>query len=127
MSWTHNPVGWFEIPVTDMDRAQKFYEAVFHIEIQRHEMQGMQMGWFPMIPDTMGATGTLMLAESYVPSHDGTMVYFTAPNGDIDTTLKSVEEQGGKVMNPKMSIGEHGFVAHFEDSEGNRIALHSRE
>ncbi|MFC4721323.1 hypothetical protein ACFO5O_03235 [Geojedonia litorea] len=28
-----NMVGWFEIPVSDMERAKAFYEAVFQIEI----------------------------------------------------------------------------------------------
>lgn len=68
-------------------------------------------------------TGTLIEAESYVPSYKGTMVYFSVP--DIDGVLGRVAEHGGKVVNPISSIGEIGFVAHFEDSEGNRVALHS--
>ncbi|MGB5370046.1 MAG: VOC family protein, partial [Flavobacteriaceae bacterium] len=32
----HNMVGWFEIPVTDMQRAKKFYEKVFGIAISIH-------------------------------------------------------------------------------------------
>ena len=51
------------------------------------------------------------------------MVYFSVP--DIEEALSRVEASGGTVLNGKMSIGEHGFVAHFEDSEGNRVALHS--
>lgn len=118
-----NPVNWFEIPTTNLDRAQKFYEAVLGAELSRHEMGSLQMAWFPMEMGAAGATGSLVQADGYVPSHAGTMVYFTV--GDIEMTLAKVTAHGGKVLNPKMSIGQYGFVAHFEDTEGNRVALHS--
>ena len=118
-----NPVNWFEIPVHDMDRAQRFYQAVFLFELQRQQLGGLNMAWFPMEKNGAGATGTLMQATSYVPSYSGAMVYFSVP--DIDATLKRVEAQGGSVITAKMSIGEYGFVGHFEDSEGNRSGLHS--
>lgn len=81
------------------------------------------MAWFPMVQDGPGATGSLVQQESYIPSYEGSMVYFSVE--DINKTLAQVEEHGGKVLNPKNSIGEFGFVAHFEDTEGNRVALHS--
>lgn len=118
-----NPVNWFEIPVTDMDRAKSFYEAILEVELALRDLGNLQMAWFPMNPDASGSTGTLILAETYVPSHEGTMVYFSVK--DIEATLGRVAQHGGKVLNPKMSIGEFGFVGHFEDSEGNRVALHS--
>jgi predicted enzyme related to lactoylglutathione lyase len=118
-----NPVNWFEIPATDLDRAQRFYEQALEIEMQRSEMGPLKMAWFPMQPDGDGATGTLVENEAYTPSHAGSMVYFSVP--DIEGTLARVEAAGGKVLNPKFDIGEFGFVAHFEDSEGNRVALHS--
>ena len=122
--WTdNNPVNWFEIPATDLDRAKQFYEHIFSVELVLNEMGPLQMAWFPMAQNGSGATGTLIKAEAYTPSHEGSMVYFSV--GDIDTILKKVEEKGGKIINPKFSIGEHGFVAHFQDSEGNRVALHS--
>ena len=82
------------------------------------------MAWFPANQGVAGATGTLIKAESYVPSHSGSMVYLSVDN--IDDTLKRVEEKSGKVLNPKTSIGEYGFVAHFEDCEGKRVGLHSQ-
>ena len=119
-----NPINWFEIPVTDMKRAVSFYEAIFEYELRLNELPGLQMAWFPMDPTSSGATGTLMLAPDYKPSHEGTMVYFSVP--DIDAVLGRVAAHGGKVLYPKKALGgEHGFVAHFEDSEGNRVALHS--
>ena len=117
-----NPVNWFEIPVTDMDRAKAFYETVFKIEIAINELDNSVMGWFPFDHSAPGATGTLIKGEAYIPSHAGTMVYFSVQ--EINDVLDRVEIAGGQVINPKFSIGEHGFCGHFEDTEGNRIAVH---
>jgi len=125
MATQANPVNWFEIPVNDLKRAKEFYEYVFNFELSLPETGRLKMAWFPMSMDAPGATGTLVKADTYVPSHSGSMVYFTVD--DIEATLKRVEEKGGKVLNPRMSIGEYGFVGHFEDCEGNRVALHSEK
>ncbi len=125
MAGANNPVNWFEIPATDLDRARKFYESVFEVELSLNEMGPLQMAWFPMTENGGGATGTLIKAEGYTPSHSGSLVYFSVD--DIDSVLSKAEQNGGKTLNPKMSIGEHGYVAHFEDSEGNRVALHSNK
>lgn len=117
-----NPVNWFEIPANDLDRAQGFYEAVLGVSLDRHDMGPLQMAWFPNDPEGNGATGTLVKAEAYTPSYEGTMVYFSV--SDINETLARVSTNGGTTINEKFPIGEHGFVAHFEDSEGNRVALH---
>lgn len=124
MALTANPVSWFEIPVTNMDRAKTFYENILDVELDINEMDNFVMAWFPMNEDSSGAAGTLIKADTYVPSYDGTMVYFAVD--DIEAVLNRVKKKGGKVLNEKMSIGEHGFVGHFEDSEGNRVALHSK-
>ena len=123
MSPQSNPVSWFEIPVNDLQRAKNFYEQVFGVTLSVQEMGALKMAWFPMAQGGAGAAGALVKAESYVPSHAGTMVYFTV--SDIDATLQRVEKNGGKLLRSKMSIGQHGYVGHFEDCEGNRIALHS--
>jgi len=121
----HNPVGWFEIPVTDLARAKAFYEAVFGFDdLPVHEMGPLTMAWFPWKQDAIGSPGALCHGEWYQPSEAGTLVYFTAP--DIDGCLARAEENGGKVIQPKKSIGEYGFVGFMEDCEGNRIGLHSR-
>jgi len=119
-----NPVNWFEIPVNDMSRAVKFYEAVFGVKLALNEMETFTMAWFPMSQNAPGSTGTLIKGKTYTPSYAGTMVYFGVE--DINATLTRVSSNGGRILNPKTSIGDHGFVGHFEDSEGNRVALHSR-
>ena len=117
-----NPVNWFEIPVTDLARAKKFYEAAFEIEIAESEMGENKMGWFPMEMGIPGAAGTLIQGEHYKPSHDGTLVYISVDS--IDPTLELINKNGGTTLVPRISIGQHGFIAHFEDTEGNRVALH---
>ncbi|HCX24242.1 MAG: glyoxalase [Flammeovirgaceae bacterium] len=117
-----NPVGWFEIPVTNMDRAKQFYESIFKIEISVQDFGNLQMGWFPNDMDAPGASGTLIKNEAYVPSYEGTMIYFSVE--EIDDVTPGIEPAGGKIINKKQSIGDYGFVAHFEDTEGNRVALH---
>ena len=118
-----NPAGWFEIPVRDLERAMRFYRAAFGYDLQEQQMGPGRMAGFPMYPGNPGASGTLILDEGYVPSHHGTLVYISVD--DIEGTLAKIVQAGGKTLLPKLSIGEHGAVAHFEDSEGNRVALHS--
>ena len=120
---SHNLVNWFEIPVKDMPRAKKFYEKVFAIELRSMDMDDRKMAMFPMNEKVFGASGSLVLEKSYVPSHAGTLIYFSVE--DIDAMLKKVKENGGKILVPKQSIGEYGAVGYFEDTEGNRVAFHS--
>jgi len=121
----HNPFAWIEIPVTDMKRAAAFYGAVLECKIDIVEFGGILMGWFPSEgPEAPGATGSLIQQESYVPSHHGTLVYFSCP--DVAHPLSRVEAAGGKVLQPKTMISEeHGYMGVMEDCEGNRVAFHS--
>jgi len=123
----NNVVGWFEIPVTNMDRAIKFYEAVFDIRLSRHLLGPIDMAWFPAAVDGAGASGSLVYNErAYKPSMDGVLIYFTALSGDLSIELGKVEKSGGKIILQKTQISEEvGYMALFSDSEGNRIALHS--
>lgn len=121
----HNMVGWFEIPVNNMDRAKTFYETVFKVDIQLVDFGSMLMGWFPDRGNVPGAQGTLIKQESYIPSQEGTLVYFISNN--VQKELDRVEAAGGKIYQPKTQISpEHGYMAVFIDTEGNRVALHSR-
>ena len=117
-----NPVSWFEIPVTDLERAKSFYETVFGTTLVNQEMGPMKMAWFHKDLESYGSTGALIAAEGRTPSHAGTLVYLSVE--DIEAALQRVDGAGGKSLQPKTSIGEYGWVAMFEDSEGNRVALH---
>lgn len=122
-----NMVGWFEIPVNDMDRAKKFYEEVFEIEVALHPMNELVMGWFPFAHNKPGAAGSLVKhAAWYRPSDThGPLVYFSSR--DVQNELNRVEKAGGRIVKHKTLIApDVGYMAVFIDPEGNRIALHSR-
>lgn len=118
-----NPVNWFEIPVTDMPRAKAFYEHVLDVTLQPLKIGPLDMAFFPARPGTPGASGTLMKGDAFEPSSKGVQIYFTTP--DVDGTLERVQDRGGQVVVPKTRIGPLGFIASFEDTEGNRVGLRS--
>ena len=117
-----NPVNWFEIPVHDLAAAKTFYETVLDVELVESELGPNKMAWFPMEMNASGAAGTLIKGDGYVPSHEGSLVYLHVDR--IDPTLEKINSSGGKTLMPRTSIGQHGFIAHFADTEGNRVALH---
>lgn len=123
----NNVVGWFELPVADMDRAKNFYEAVFDISISIHDLEGFIMGWLPSDHKKPGASGSLVKHEMYTPSDSkGALIYFSCK--DVTGELGKVEKAGGEILQPKTEIGGgHGFMALIKDTEGNRIALHSNQ
>lgn len=118
-----NAASWFEIPVSDLARAMTFYSTVLGVDLQETSMGPSRMAFFPMNPGEPGCGGTLIQDEGYVPSKDGALVYLAVD--DIDAALARVAKAGGRTLLPKLNIGEHGTIAHFEDSEGNRVAFHS--
>jgi predicted enzyme related to lactoylglutathione lyase len=125
MEAKENVVGWFEIPATDLKRAKKFYETIFETELQNMELgNGLKMAMFPVKEGGIG--GALCEHKDfYKPSHDGLLVYLNA-DPDLQQVLDRIKEQGGKELVTKTQISEdYGYMAVFEDCEGNRVALHS--
>jgi hypothetical protein len=118
-----NVVNWFEIPVNDIARAKRFYKQLLGKDFQDLDMPNTEMSSFPTVEGGEYATGALVKSEGYEPSQKGIVVYFHCD--DVNGPLEKVESLGGKVLIPKLSIGENGFIAHIIDSEGNRVALHS--
>lgn len=118
-----NAVSWFEIPVSDMGRAKSFYQTVFEKELMDMPNQNMEMAAFPWVQGATNSAGALVKSEYAKPSPEGTLVYFECK--DLANELGRVEASGGKVIAPKMSIGEFGFIGQAIDTEGNRIGFHS--
>ena len=114
-------VSWFEIPVVDFERAMAFYEHVFEVELECTVIDGHPMALFPDAEDPGRASGALASGDSYVPSLDGTRVYFRVDG--VAATLARALDRGGRVLYPVTDVGEQGVVAEFADTEGNRIAL----
>ena len=123
----NNLIDWFEIPVTDMKRARKYYETIFQMKMQDMKLaNGLEMSLFPVEEGQPG--GALAChPKAYFPSHEGALLYMNA-NPDLSRVLDRVEEAGGKAMVPKTLLSEElGYMALIEDSEGNRIGLRSRK
>ena len=119
-----NAANWFEIPVIDFERARIFYSRIFDYEMPHQEMGGALMGFLPFEMGK-GVGGAIILADTMHPSRDGPRVYLNGGD-DLQPILDRVESAGGKVDTPKTLITEDiGYYAVFEDSEGNRVALHS--
>jgi predicted enzyme related to lactoylglutathione lyase len=116
-----NPVVYFEIPVHDIERAVKFYETVFNFDFYKENIDNNEMALFPFAEENSGISGALAKGEIYKPTKDGVVIYFKTEN--IAQTLKLVLANGGQILYPETDNGI-GFVAEFEDTEGNRIALY---
>jgi len=120
----NNVANWFDIPVTDLQRAKDFYQNVLHVTFKDEEMGGYQLAIFNA--EEGAVSGMLVLGEYYQPSQTGTVVYFNG-GADLSAPLDRVVLQGGTVLLPKTPIhdGDCGYFALFLDSEGNRVGLYS--
>lgn len=125
MEMTTHALGWFEIPVSDFDRAKRFYSAIFDFEMPEMTMGPCRMG-FLLHEQGQGVGGAIVAGEGYVPSQAGSLVYL-AGGADLSVVLGRVAGAGGTVLVPKTPITpEYGFFAYFLDTEGNKVGLHSQ-
>jgi len=126
MDKTSNTLNWFEIPVTDMQRAKHFYQVSFSIHLEDMNMPGMEMAMFPYEMGSGKLSGALVKSDISVPSAEGVLVYLNA-NPDMSDVLQRIESEHGRVIMGKTLISpEIGYMAVFIDTEGNRVALHSQ-
>jgi uncharacterized protein len=121
---SRNALNWFEIPATNLDRAQRFYETLLAATLKREAMGSETMAIFPAEGDN-AVSGCLNVgAEGVAPSHAGTRVYLDA-GASIDAVLARVAGAGGRVHTPKTALPPGmGFFAQVEDTEGNIVGLH---
>jgi len=120
-----NSVGWFDINVSNLDRAKKFYETVFNIQLFDLPIEWGKQSLFPFNQESPNISGALVEKTDMIPNSSNTVVYFESE--DCVSEEKRIEKAGGKIVKPKMHIGEFGYVSIFIDSEGNTIGLHSRK
>ena len=120
-------IDWFEIPTTNLERATKFYNEIFQIEMtSMHLANRLRMSMFPADPMTGPGGALCHHPEHYTPSQNGTLVYLNA-DPDLSVVLGRIEKAGGSILVPKTQISpDYGYMAVFFDTEGNRVALHSR-
>ncbi|OYQ33246.1 hypothetical protein CHU92_12675 [Flavobacterium cyanobacteriorum] len=119
-------VNWVEIPVQNMVRARKFYEAVFEFSLADVEIDGVTYPCFPNKNDD-GFSGALVQYDFTSPGRSGALVYFAA-SPDVATMLGRVLAAGGNIIRERTEIAPgFGYYALFEDSEGNTLALQGME
>ncbi len=120
-----NPVGWFDLYVANLNRAKKFYETVFNVKLTDLPEEWGKQSFFPFYPESPNISGALVEKADFTPSANNTVIYFETENCSAEE--QRIVQAGGKVVQPKMHIGEFGFVSIFIDSEGNTVGLHSRK
>jgi len=125
MSTMMNKVSHFEIPYEDQERAQKFYEEVFGWEINKFSDEGYYLAFTTksdpntMMPSEPGAINGGLLKRDSTAKHP--LLVIDVPN--IDEHIKKIEDAGGELIMPKVSVGDSGFFARVADTEGNVIAI----
>ncbi|HMW47037.1 MAG TPA: VOC family protein [Cellvibrionaceae bacterium] len=121
-----NPVGWFEIYVADMARAQQFYEAMLAVslsDLSDPSDTSLIMKAFPSDMEQYGATGALVKMAGAAVGQNSVLVYFACDDCAVEEAR--IVAAGGLVERSKFSIGQYGFIALAVDTEGNRFGLHS--
>ncbi len=120
---SHNPVGWFEIYVQDLERAKAFYENVFQVKLEKLSNPDLELWAFPMSMEKTGASGALIKMPGVSSGGNSTLIYFSCEDCAVEEAR--VKAAGGRIQKPKMSIGEYGFISLVFDTDNNMIGLHS--
>jgi uncharacterized protein len=118
---------WFEIPASDLDRAQDFYEAILGTKMERMQMGEADMAVFPY--EQPNVSGSIIAAPEFAGKSNGTpvgpIVYINC-DGKLDTVAERVEAAGGKLMSPRVQLpGDMGAFFQIRDTEGNRVGIHA--
>lgn len=120
-----NPVRWFEIYVQDMDRARRFYETVFEVNLERLETGDLEYWAFPMARGQPGTAGALVKYAGVPSGGNSTLVYFGCEDCAVEGAR--VAGAGGRIYREKTSIGQYGAIVLAYDTEDNMIGLHSMQ
>lgn len=122
-----NAIGWFDIYVDELDRAVAFYESVFDCKLEPigDPTGETRMMGFPTDMSAYGAGGALTKSAHASPGIGGTIVYFNAEDCSVEEAR--VAAAGGKLVRPKFSIGEFGWVSLCQDTEGNMFGISSMQ
>ncbi|MNR49962.1 hypothetical protein D3C85_1694170 [compost metagenome] len=98
---------------------------VLQIQLVDFPVEWGRQSAFPSDNEGLNISGALVEKEDRIANGNNTIVYFISE--DCITEEARVEKAGGKIITPKMSIGQFGFVSIVMDTEGNTIGLHSRQ
>ncbi|GAB4529916.1 MAG: VOC family protein [Anaerolineae bacterium] len=117
----NNPLVWVEIPVMEMDRAARFYEALFGVKLEISKDEVRQTATIFNSEGT-GVGLSLTQNDTFPPSASGPLPYFMVD--DLEASLKKVEEAGGRVIMARSEMSPDNYYATFADTEGNTLAFY---
>lgn len=116
---------WIEIPVKDIARAMRFYQAVFDLNPTEINSDNVRRTTTLFSGSAEGSPGiSLNQTKNFEPSDKGIFIYLDAGE-DLTHHLSRIEPAGGKIVEPKTSMGSAGYYASIRDTEGNVLALYS--
>jgi len=118
-----NAIAWFDIPTLDFNRALKFYSEILGAPLRVDDYLGQRLAYFPMDPKGDVGGDLVPPSKHNKPSKTGTRVYLSLES--IDDVVARVVKAGGRIVQAKYSIGQPGFIAIIEDTEGNVVGLNS--
>jgi uncharacterized protein len=117
-------VSWFEIPAINFQQAVDFYNHIYDIDMEKNFDDQYAMAYFPA---QKGVGGAIVAGPGSTPSDTGPLLYLNGGD-NLDKVLRKIEPAGGRIIMPKTLISEEaGYFAIFIDSEGNKLALHSKK
>ena len=119
-----NAISWFEIPSTQLDQTQAFYEAMLDCKMRREAMGPSEGAVFPYEGEGIG--GCVMAGPTAPkPGAGGTLIYLDA-SPSLDAALARATAAGGHIVMARQALPPGmGFIANITDLDGNRIGLHA--
>lgn len=112
----------FEIPADNMDRAQKFYTGVFGWKIQKWANPQVD---YRLV--TAGDEKEPGINGAIKTRDDDKCVIDTIDVPDVDEYIEKIKKAGGKMLTPKMPIPGVGYMAYFQDTEGNKLGIYKTD
>jgi uncharacterized protein len=107
----------FEIVADQPERAIGFYKNVFGWQFAKWD------GPMPYWMITTGAEGQPGINGGLMPRSPEAACSNTIGVQSLDQSIAAVEKNGGKIVVPKMAIPRVGWLAYFNDTEGNLFGL----
>jgi predicted enzyme related to lactoylglutathione lyase len=119
-----NAINWFEIPVTNLEKAVTFYTHVLGQPMRPEDAGGRPSAVFAY--DGTEAIGGALIEDPHQSRGAGVVIYLDAPDG-VDQSLARATAAGAKTRLPATSIGPNGWIVLIEDLDGNVVGLHSEQ
>jgi predicted enzyme related to lactoylglutathione lyase len=114
----------FEIPADNIERASKFYKENFDWKITPvPELKYTILGTVEVdqnnMPKERGAINGGMMDRNF--GIKGPVLTINVDN--IENSIEKIQKSGGKIIQGKMEVPNIGFIAYFQDTEGNILGL----